>query len=278
MSDKLGSVFESHSDDIGNTISGSGTDSTTDIDRFQRTLSGLLAENEGLAIGEEHWTTSIPNCLIDQLTFFRQQGVTTIYTELVDSGNNGPLQNFFYNPAEDTLEAIRPVLNDNNNKDEVLYLIARARTLGIRIVGIDQKPRPTQWDEWERKMVDHPRGNIMTNKFWADRVREDCTTNPSEKYIVHGGNLHMAGMIIYCTPRDYIPSNTVPKLLDIPFVRIRTDSPINPLGLSGNQVHAITPEDERKGCLQITLSRHYQRTYGEDETPKQDGISHDFKP
>lgn len=229
---------------------------------YQAELRKLLSGSPGIAIGEEHWTTAIPNFLNDNMDVFKASGVNTIYTELVSSQNDIYLQNYLHNPTPENLEKIRPFLGDKTNTDQVLKMIENAQSLGIRIVGIDQQPRPKQWDDIKRKMVDHPYGHIITNRFWADRVQEDQASHPGGKFIVHGGNLHMAGMIFSHTRADYKPSDTVPKLLGIPHIHVQTESRLRVLDLSGNQVHSEVPPDERLGSLEITLSCKYETKAG----------------
>lgn len=226
---------------------------------YQTNIKNLLVKSDGLAIGEEHWTTAIPNFLIDNLPLFQEQNVKTIYTELVAAGNDKFVQNYYSNPTDENLEKIRPVLQDPANKNEVLQLIKTAQQLGIRIVGIDQQPRPEQWDELEGKLKDHPYGHMITNQYWAEQVTTDRSSKPEGKFIVHGGSLHMRGMAgMPHIPSDYEPKDTLPKLLGIPFITIETDSPLRPLNLKGNDINASKPEDSRVGQLNIVLSPAYK--------------------
>ena len=227
-------------------------------------LKSLLSQSEGLAIGEQHWTSAIPNFLKDQLGLFKESGVTTIYTELVSSGDNHLLQDYYADPTSENLEKLRSVMNKIVKSDEEVQLIKQAQLFGIRVVGIDQQPRPKKWDPQKKKMVDSPDGHVITNRFWVDRIREDRAVNPDGKYIVHGGNLHMIGFVFDFSPKDYNPQDTLPALLKIPFSTIRIDGLMRWMKkeqpLVGDEVIFTVPEDKRFGSFDITLCSEYGKS------------------
>jgi hypothetical protein len=217
--------------------------------QYQIQISNLLDQNRGLAIGEEHWTTSIPNFLRENLQFYHSKGVDTIYIEAVDAKYNSFIQKYYNNPTKDNLEAIRPIFNDPacspSNRAELLSLIEAARKEGIRVVGIDEHPRP---------ISDHL---DSINDFWVDQIKADQASRPKGgKFIVHGGTLHIRGFTgLPDNPRDYVDHTTVPQKLNIPYMTIEID-----YTLSGNQIKMVTPPERSMGELDISLSPDFKTT------------------
>jgi hypothetical protein len=199
-------------------------------------LSDILSHNKGVMIGDNHGDNRIINFMQENISNFRQQGISKLFIEMIASEDQNKIDELL---EKGDKSALINYFNDNgwgkseNWTENLSNFILEAYNQGISIKGIDTN---------ETNDIDLTHRLSVSNPHWASIVRSNTQDmNDSERFIVFGGAGHSA---------DFSANQGVDKLLGIPsvdFVDVNLDS-------SSPQPFRILPsENPRESDFEIRM-------------------------